>query len=145
LSVALQDVGWNLRNTVIWYKPNVFVTSAKDSFTMDFEYLYWFVKDTHNYYFDQQFESTTDGKSIRNMRTVWEIVNGQNSYKHYAGFPKKLVETPIKATCPINGVVLDPFIGSGTTAVVAQELNRNWIGVDINKEYLDIVIERVTS
>jgi len=49
-----------------------------------------------------------------------------------------LIETPIKAGCPKGGVVLDPFIGSGTTAIVAQKLGRNFIGIDLNPRYVQM-------
>ena len=62
---------------------------------------------------------------------------------HYAPYPESLIETPIKACCPVNGIVLDPFMGSGTTAVVAVKNKRNYIGFELSKEYCDIALERV--
>jgi DNA modification methylase len=63
--------------------------------------------------------------------------------KHFAIFPEKLVEPMIKAGCPKNGIVLDPFCGSGTTCVVAKKLGRNYIGIDISKEYCEIAEKRL--
>ena len=54
------------------------------------------------------------------------------SGNHFAVFPPRLIETPINAGCPPGGIVLDPFMGSGTTAVVAKKLSRHFIGIDIN-------------
>ena len=80
----------------------------------------------------------------RNMRCIWDISVGSNfKGNHIATFPKKLVETPIKAGCPEGGIVLDPFIGSGTTAVVAEKLNRNWLGIELNPEYTKLAEERI--
>jgi len=62
---------------------------------------------------------------------------------HFAVFPEKLIETPIKAGCPENGIVLDIFMGAGTTAVVAKKFNRNYLGFEINKEYIDIAENRL--
>ena len=58
-------------------------------------------------------------------------------------FPEELIETPIKAGCPTNGVVLDPFMGSGTTASVAKRLNRNYVGIELNPEYHGLIHERL--
>lgn len=74
----------------------------------------------------------------RNMRCVWRISLGQNKQMHYAMYPEKLVEVPILAGSPENGVVLDPFMGAGTTAVVAQRLGRRFIGFDLNPEYVSV-------
>jgi len=81
----------------------------------------------------------------RNMRTVWKIKTRPFPDAHFAVFPEELVETPIKAGCPEVGIVLDPFIGSGTTAVVARKLNRNFIGFEINPEYIDIAKRRLSK
>ena len=62
---------------------------------------------------------------------------------HYATFPEKLIEIPIKAGCPIDGIVLDPFMGSGTTALICKKLNRNYIGFDINEDYVKIAEDRI--
>lgn len=66
----------------------------------------------------------------RNMRCVWRIATENGRENHFATYPTRLVETPIRAGCPPGGVVLDPFIGTGTTAVVAKRLGRNFIGFE---------------
>jgi len=79
----------------------------------------------------------------RNKRTVWSIATRPFHDAHFAVFPEKLIETPILSGCPANGLVLDPFMGSGTTAVVARKLNRNFIGFDLNKDYINIANNRL--
>ena len=79
----------------------------------------------------------------RNRRTVWEIPLSKFREAHFAVFPEKLVELCILAGCPEGGVVLDPFIGSGTTAVVAQRLGRQYVGVDINPQYCEMARKRL--
>ena len=79
----------------------------------------------------------------RNKRTVWQIATTNFHGAHFATYPQKLIETPIKAGCPEGGIVLDPFIGSGTTAVVAEKLNRNWLGIELNPEYTKLAEERI--
>jgi site-specific DNA-methyltransferase (adenine-specific) len=90
-----------------------------------------------------KFKETFNQKKGRNMRSVW-VISTENYYgAHVAPYPKKLIETPIKAGCPEGGVVLDPFMGSGTTAVVAKQLQRNFIGIEINPEYVKIAEKRI--
>ncbi len=79
----------------------------------------------------------------RNKRTVWRITSENNHEMHYATYPTKLVETPVEAGCPPGGVVLDPFLGSGTTAVVARRLGRHYIGIEPNPEYAAIARVRL--
>ena len=82
-------------------------------------------------------------KDGRNKRTVWEITLKQGKYNHCAPYPIELVETPINAGCPENGVVLDLFFGSGTTGEVALKLNRRFIGIELNPDYVKIANERL--
>ena len=81
----------------------------------------------------------------RNKRSVWTINTQPYPEAHFATFPEKLIEPCILAGCPKDGVGLDPFVGSGTTAAVAQKYGRKSVGVDLNKEYLDIAVKRISS
>jgi site-specific DNA-methyltransferase (adenine-specific) len=81
----------------------------------------------------------------RNKRTVWSISLSKFREAHFAVFPEKLVETCILASCPPNGVVCDPFVGSGTTPVVARELDRDYIGFDCVEEYCEMARKRLES
>jgi DNA modification methylase len=82
-------------------------------------------------------------KTGRNKRCVWTIGTGVSNGNHFAVYPPKLIETPILAGCPENGIVLDPFIGSGTTAAVARRLDRKFIGIELNPEYVKIARQRL--
>lgn len=174
ISVELSRRGWVKRNTIIWYKPSVIPLSVKDRFTVDFEYLYFFSKNK-KYFFNQQFEPSIDkeyrergkirpkkdnrkgfeirnglsdqvgGRKWRNKRTVWSINNKGLKGYHSAVFPEELIETPILAGTDIGGVVLDVFMGSGTTAVVSKKLGRNFIGFEINPEYMELINERIRT
>lgn len=77
------------------------------------------------------------------MRCVWSVTYEPSHEAHFAMYPSRLVETPIKAGCPEGGVVLDPFMGSGTTAVVARRLGRKYIGFEPNPEYAKICDKRL--
>jgi DNA modification methylase len=78
----------------------------------------------------------------RNKRSVWEITTKPYKEAHFATFPTDLVQPMVMAGCPVNGVILDPFAGSGTTLQVAKELNRKAIGIEIKAEYCDLIIDR---
>lgn len=78
----------------------------------------------------------------RIKRTVWSINTKPFKGYHYAAFPEELVKTPILACTNPGDIVLDPFMGSGTTAVVAKKLGRNYIGIDLNADYVDIARAR---
>lgn len=81
----------------------------------------------------------------RNKRAVWTISTKPFKEAHFATFPQELVETPIKAGCPAFGVVLDPFMGSGTTGLVAQNLVRHYLGIELNPEYIEIARRRLNQ
>lgn len=92
----------------------------------------------HNGRWDQAFHPKG-----RNRRTVWDIPLSKFRGVHFAVFPERLVELCVMAGCPENGIVLDPFIGSGTTAVVAQRLGRKYVGIDSNPEYCEMAQSRL--
>lgn len=79
----------------------------------------------------------------RNKRDVWRVsVCSSVKEAHFAVFPKELIEPCVLAGCPMGGVILDPFNGSGTTGIVALNNNRNYIGIELNPEYIDITRRR---
>jgi DNA modification methylase len=143
LAFALRDNGWILRQDIIWYKPNAMPESVKDRCTKAHEYIFLFSKKT-NYYFNYEgLQEITKNNETRNKRSVWEVNNKPYKASHFATYPTALIEPCIKAGCPINGTVLDPFFGSGTTGEVAQKLGRTWIGCELNPEYAKIAEERL--
>ena len=81
----------------------------------------------------------------RNMRCVLPINTQPFSGSHFATFPEKLVETPIKAGTKKGGIVLDIFMGSGTTGVVAKKLGRNYIGIELNEKYVSMAKKRISK
>lgn len=80
---------------------------------------------------------------MRNKRDVWTISPAQFPEAHFATFPEDLIVPCIKAGCPENGIVLDPFMGAGTTALVARKLNRHFIGFELNPDYITIAEKRL--
>jgi DNA modification methylase len=85
------------------------------------------------------------GGSKRNKRSVWTITTKPFKGAHFAVFPSDLIEPCILAGCPKDGVVLDPFMGSGTTGMVAQQLGRKWIGCELNAEYISMQKNRTAQ
>ena len=84
-------------------------------------------------------------KQGANKRCVWTINTKGFSGAHFAVFSEELIQTPILAGCSENGIVLDPFIGSGTTGLVARKLGRNFIGIEIKKKYVEIARKRLAQ
>jgi DNA modification methylase len=82
-------------------------------------------------------------KEFRNKRDVWTIATQPVKEAHFATFPQKLIEPCILAGCPENGTVLDPFFGSGTTGLVAMRHKRNFIGIELNPDYIKIARARL--
>ena len=83
--------------------------------------------------------------SKRNKRSVWTITTKPFKGAHFATFPQDLIEPCILAGCPEGGIVLDPFLGAGTTAVVAQKNGRKWVGCELNPEYIAIAEKRISN
>ena len=81
----------------------------------------------------------------RIKRTTWDINTKPFKGSHFAPYPEELIECPIDAGCPENGIVLDIFMGSGTTGVVAKKQNKNYIGIELNKDYIDIANNRINK
>lgn len=84
-----------------------------------------------------------EGDAGRNARTVWEIATQPFPGAHFATFPEELARRCIAAGCPAGGIVLDPFMGSGTVALVARRLGRKSIGIEINPEYAQMAAQRL--
>jgi len=105
----------------------------------------WKFKKSPNMYEDRahQFKNNDKLYPIRNKRSVWTVSLKSFHAAHFAVYPEKLIVNCIKAGCPEGGIVVDPFMGAGTTAIVARKLNRNYIGIELNSEYIDIAEKRL--
>lgn len=79
---------------------------------------------------------------VRNKRDVWSVATKPEKAAHFAVYPEELIRPCILAGCPKGGLVLDPFMGSGTTARVARKYNRNFIGYELNPEYIKIINQK---
>ncbi|MEK4122266.1 DNA-methyltransferase [Lysinibacillus sp. FSL K6-0102] len=81
----------------------------------------------------------------RNKRSVWTVSTKPLKEAHFATFSEDLIEPCVLAGCPLNGVVMDPFFGSGTTGLVALKHGRNFIGIELNPEYIKIAEKRLSK
>lgn len=175
VAFALQADGWWLRQDIIWAKPNPMPESVTDRCTKAHEYIFLLTKSERYYYDAEAVkeEAITVGdnragrtdntqtfgrngddsrkptgvptQSTRNKRSVWSIATQPFSEAHFATFPPEIPETCIKAGCPEDGTVLDPFNGAGTTGLVAARLQRNYIGIDLNLKYHQMAERRIVD
>ena len=172
LAFALRTDGWYLRQDIIWHKPNPMPESVRDRCTKAHEYIFLLSK-SERYFFDSeavkedavrghagsdfrkgktaihqenrvsQAERTDDGK--RNRRSVWSVATKPYAGAHFATFPEKLIEPCILAGSRPGDIVLDPFMGSGTTAAVALQHGRQYLGCELNAEYGALQAERINE
>ena len=145
-AVAMQRDGWYLRQDIIWHKPVPMPESVNDRLQKSHEHIFLFSKKPR-YYFDTAAISLPkkEGEGWVRRHDVWDIATSNYQGAHFAVFPTKLPELCIKASTKKGDVVLDPFMGSGTTAYVSQRLGRKWIGVEINPDYVEIIKRRTSQ
>ena len=169
VAFALQADGWYLRQDIIWHKPNPMPESVRDRCTKAHEYIFLLSK-TDRYYFDHaamkepetcgrkrgpalhRDQVSTNGNSglarresdgMRNKRSVWTVATKPYRGAHFATFPPALIEPCILAGSRPGDIVLDPFMGSGTTAQVAIQHGRQYLGCELNPEYGPLQQERI--
>jgi len=170
LAFALRADGWYLRQDIIWHKPNPMPESVKDRCTKSHEYLFLLSK-SKNYYYDNEAikepakdwgtRNRTNGKyhnqgtglqphsgltksyPKKNKRSVWSVTTKPFKGAHFAVFPPELIEPCIKAGSEVGDIILDPFMGSGTTAMVSKMLDRYYIGCELSENYNNLIQERV--
>ena len=141
LAFALQAAGWYLRADIIWNKPNCQPESVKDRPTRSHEYLFLFSK-SERYRYNP---STQRGPNNRNLRTVWDINTKPSKIAHFATFPTALVEPCLRLSTSPGDLVLDPFVGSGTTGLAALKLRRRFVGIELNPDYVEIAERRLNG
>ncbi len=146
LAFALRKDGWYLRQDIIWNKPNPMPESVRDRCTKSHEYIFLLSK-SKNYYFDVDAikESTIDGKGLKRKRSVWTVNTKPYKAAHFAVYPPELIEPCIKAGSQKGDIILDPFMGSGTTGMVAKSLGRYYIGCELNENYGKLIQNRVSE
>ena len=141
LAFALQEDGWYLRTDIVWHKPNAMPESVQDRPNRSHEYIFMFTKN-ERYFYDRRAVAEANG---RNLRSVWNINTRPYPEAHFATFPPALIKPCIRSSTRGGDMVLDPFFGSGTVGVVADELGRNYIGIELNKDYIELAAKRLCA
>ena len=173
LAFALRQDGWYLRQDIIWHKPNPMPESVRDRCTKSHEYIFLLSKN-RKYYYDneaikepvkkdwgtrnrdqgkyhnegtglQPHSGLTKSYTTKNKRSVWSITNKPYNQAHFATFPPDLIEPCILAGSKEGDLVLDPFMGSGTTAMVSKQHQRYYIGCELHNNYSDLIDKRLDS
>jgi DNA modification methylase len=156
LAIALQESGWWVRQEAIWAKPNPMTESARDRCTRQHEYIFHLTKNPHYFWnwgaaqepaaWERWGKQTnakgywpgeTPARETRNMRSVWDFPSANYPEMHFAVFPHKLVARCLALSTPLKGTVLDPFMGSGTVAVVARQMGFETIGIELSEKYCE--------
>ena len=168
---ALRNDGWYLRQDIIWHKPNPMPESVKDRCTKSHEYIFLLSKSKRYYYNNEAIKepvkqdwgtrNRTNGKyhntgsglqphsgltksyDKKNKRSVWSVTNKPYKQAHFAVFPPDLIEPCILAGSKEGDIILDPFMGSGTTGMVAKQHNRHYIGCELHDNYKTLIDQRV--
>lgn len=195
VAIKMQEHGWILRNSIIWYKPNHMPASVTDRLTGSYESVFFFTK-SQSYYFDldaireeshtvpwtiKASDKATKGNDLRqhyagkyneliaekvnsprarlatrevvnfynpkgkNPGDVWSLTTEQSIVSHFAVMPMKLVKQCLKCGCDKDGLVLDPFTGSGTTLYVARKMALHYLGIELKPEYVELAKARLSK
>jgi site-specific DNA-methyltransferase (adenine-specific) len=142
IGVTLKKLGMWIINDVIWYKHNAPPLFSCNRLVPSTE-LIWIASKDKKYYFDYETAKKINGG--KQMRNLWRINAQRHKTKHPTEKPEELLERIIKIGSKEGDLILDPFMGSGTTGVVAKRLNRNFIGIELNKEYFEIARKRIEN
>jgi len=134
-AIAMQDAGWLVRNDNVWVKPNPIPDQVRDRCSTSHEYVFHFTKERW-YYFDRLAVGRPSGRGgILPPLDTWVVPPSRGDGHHRASFSEELVRVPVLSTTPADGIVLDPFAGSGTTLRFARSRGFRSIGIDLNAEY----------
>ena len=171
LAFALRADGWYLRQDIIWHKPNPMPESVKDRCTKSHEYIFLLSKNKKYYYDNEAIKEPvkqdwgtrnrdngkyhkagtglsphtglTKSYTTKNKRSVWSVTNKPYKHAHFATFPPDLIVPPILAGSREGDIVLDPFMGSGTTGMVAKQHKRYFIGCELHDDYKELIRQRM--
>ena len=170
LAFALRADGWYLRQDIIWHKANPMPESVRDRCTKAHEYIFLLSKSKQYYYNNEAIKEPakdwgtrdrSNGKyhnpgtglsphsgltksyDKRNKRSVWTVNKKPYKGAHFATYPRELIEPCILAGSERGDIILDPFMGSGTTAMTAKELGRDYIGCELHEDYGRLIQQRL--
>lgn len=145
---AMQQLGFKLLNDIAWEKPNPPPNLSCRYFTHSTETVLWAAKNENSkhYYNYKLMRELNGGKQMKTVWTMTAPTNGEKSFgKHPTQKPVALVERCLLASTREGDLVLDPFLGSGTTAIAALRLRRRCLGIEADQKYLDLSIARAKA
>ena len=142
-AIMMQDNDWIVRNDNVWVKPNPIPDQVRDRCSMSHEYVFHLVKSRWYYFNKTVVGRKSNLDSMLPPSDTWEVPPARASHKHKARFSEELVRIPILATTPPNGVVLDPFGGSGTSLIFARKHGFRAIGVDVKREFCKLMVNQL--
>ena len=172
LAFALRQDGWFLRQDIIWHKPNPMPESVRDRCTKSHEYIFLFSKNKKYFYDNEAIKEDAKDWGVRNRvngkyhnkgtglqphtgltksypkknkRSVWSVTNKPYKGAHFAVFPPDLISPCILAGSRVGDLVLDPFMGSGTTAMVSKQLGRDYLGCELHSDYSELAEKRING
>ena len=175
LAFALRADGWYLRQDIIWHKPNPMPESVRDRCTKAHEYVFLLSKSPRYFMDPEGLKEPATGRApgnighkyaqegvyatqnpqarlaacgareTRNRRSVWTVATRPYKGAHFATFPPALIEPCILAGSRPGDIVLDPFMGSGTTAAVALQHGRQYLGCELNPAYQPLQDARIAT
>jgi DNA modification methylase len=173
LAFALRADGWYLRQDIIWHKPNPMPESVRDRCTKAHEYIFLLSKSQRYFFDSEAMKEKGSGRipgnkqlqkidasrndggrtgiyaaqqkpqDTRNRRSVWQVATRPYKGAHFATYPPALIEPCILAGSCVGDIVLDPFMGSGTTAAVAIQNKRQYLGCELNPAYGELQEQRI--
>lgn len=167
-AIAFNEAGFNVNDVIIWKKTNPMPQVKQPRYNQVFEYIFVFSKGTPKTFnpvmvecknAGQEYDSTCKQISKENKRehksflinkykvadNVWEFAVSQNRTIHTATFPMELPLRCIETWSVVGDTILDPFMGSGTTGVACTKTGRDFIGIEINKEYFDLAKRQIDN
>ena len=146
IGMALEENGFKIINNITWKKLNPPPNISCRAFTHSTETILWAKKDIKNNKHKFNYSIMKEMNNGKQMKDVWEtslVKPNEKKYgKHPTQKPLEILEKIVLASTDEDDLILDPFNGSGTTGIIANRLNRRYIGIDIEKDYLDITIKR---
>lgn len=149
IGMALEEEGFKIINNITWRKLNPPPNISCRAFVHSTETILWAKKDLKNNKYKFNYEVMRKMNGGKQMKDVWETSLTKPSEKKYGKHPTQkpmdLLEKIILASTDEGDLILDPFNGSGTTGIVANKLNRRYIGIEKEQEYLDLTIRRLIN
>ncbi len=141
----MKEIGYKIINIIIWHKLDPTPLIYKNKFRFSYEFIIW-AKKGISHYFDYEYTYKIGNEEMHDVWNLPSVSLKEKKYgKHPTQKPECLLERIILSCTKKHDVILDPFMGSGTTCVVAKRLNRKYIGIEKVKEYFEIAKKRIDN